>query len=66
MTSNIERRLHQHNKRSSNTRTTKNLSDYELIFCQIVKGRSRARMLEKYLKSGIGREIRSEIVKYIS
>jgi putative endonuclease len=66
MTSNICRRLQEHNYHLSNTPTTKSLSDYELVFCQTVDDRIEARKLEKYLKSGFGREIREEIVKSLS
>jgi len=63
MTSDIKRRLNEHNQHLSNTITTKASSDYQLVFCQTVANRSEARSLEKYLKSGFGREIRAEIVK---
>lgn len=64
MTNDIDRRLLEHNGHKSNTRTTQKLSDYDLIFCQLVDGRKNARILEKYFKSGSGRENRKEIVKY--
>jgi len=63
MTLNIDKRLQEHNRHLSNTKTTQKLSDYELIFCQITDNRLEARLLEKYLKSGFGREIREEIVE---
>jgi len=63
MTSNIVRRLKEHNQCLSNTLTTKNISDFRLLFCQIAKDREEARKLEKFLKSGFGRELRSEIVE---
>ena len=63
ITSSIHRRLEEHNQRLSNTRTTKYHSDYELLFCQEVENRNEARGLEKYLKSGTGREIRNEIIE---
>ena len=65
MTDNINRRLTEHNGHHNSTITTKLLSDYELIFCQEVENRFEARKLEKYLKSGTGREIRSEIIGYM-
>ncbi len=65
MTSDINRRIKEHNSHESNTITTKILSDYSLIFCQIADTRIEARKLEIYLKSGAGREIRKEIVEYI-
>lgn len=63
-TSDINRRLKQHNQRLCNTHFTKNLTDFELVFCQIVESRTEARKLEKFLKSGCGREFRDEVVKY--
>jgi putative endonuclease len=65
MTSSILRRLQEHNQRLSNTRTTKYFTDYELLFYQEVENRINARKLEKYLKSGTGREIRNEIIEEI-
>jgi len=62
MTNSILRRLQEHNQRQSNTRTTKYNTDYELLFCQEVENRNLARNIEKYLKSGAGREIRNEIM----
>jgi putative endonuclease len=64
MTDNLERRLSEHNGHEKNTITTMKLGDYKLIFCQIVQTRLDARKLEKFLKSGYGREIRNEIVQY--
>lgn len=63
MTSDIDRRIKEHNYILANTRTTRCLTDFELIFCQVVSDRQEARVLEKYLKSGSGREFRAEIVK---
>ncbi len=62
MTSDIDRRMAEHNGHHGGTRTTLNLCDYELVFCQIVDSRIEARWLEKYLKSGTGREVRGEII----
>lgn len=59
----IDKRLLEHNGHYSNTVTTKVLNDYILVFCQIAESRKEARVLEKYLKSGIGREIRNEIME---
>ncbi len=63
MTNDIERRLNEHNGHSTGTSTTLKLHDYQLKFCQVVENRIEARKLEKYLKSGFGREIREEIIK---
>ncbi len=64
ITNNIYRRLKEHNQKLSNTHTTKNLTDYDLMFCQIEPERVSARNLERYLKSGAGREVRNEIIQY--
>jgi putative endonuclease len=64
ITSDIERRLTEHNGTNSGTLSTKNLHDYKPIFVEIVDNMVGARKLEKYLKSGTGREFRTEIVKY--
>lgn len=63
MTVDIKKRLAEHNCHHKSTITTKRLSDYELIFCQVVETRQEARLLEKYLKSGAGREVRDEIME---
>ena len=65
MTNSISRRLHEHNQMLSNTKTTKYLTDNELVFCQEISNRQGARVLEKYLKSGAGREIREQIVNEV-
>lgn len=66
ITNNIERRLNQHNIGYSSTRSTKNRGPFKLVFAQECKDRLAARDLEKYLKSGIGREIRAELLKYLN
>jgi putative endonuclease len=66
MTSDFIRRLYEHNSTIASTHTTCKLHDYHPIFVQITNNRQDARKLEKYLKSGVGREFRSEIVKYSS
>jgi len=66
LTNDIIRRVAEHNGHYSSTKTTKKIADFELLFVQVCQNRDLARKLEKYLKSGFGREIRGEIVKYIS
>ncbi len=66
MTSDFDRRLIEHNDTNSNTITTKYMHDFYPIFVEIVDNRVEARKLEKYLKSGVGREFREEIVNYVS
>ena len=58
MTSNPGKRLRQH--LSGQCYSTKN-KDPTIVFVQICKDRDEARLLEKYLKSGAGREIIDEI-----
>ena len=45
------------------TRSTVNRGPFKLIFVQVCQDRKEARTLEEYLKSGSGRETRSEILK---
>ena len=54
MTDNIERRFKEHC--NGNSKTTKGYLPLELVFVQICDTRIEARKLEKYLKSGYGRE----------
>ena len=54
LTENIERRLEEHNK--GKTRSTKGYRPWVLIFKEEVKTRISARKLEKYYKSGCGKE----------
>jgi predicted GIY-YIG superfamily endonuclease len=63
MTVDIDKRLIEHNQTLSNTITTKKLHDYELKFCTWVENRELARLVEQYLKSGIGRDFRNKILK---
>ena len=60
MTDDLDRRLTEHNRGYS--RTTKKYLPIELVFVQICVSRLEARKLEKYLKSGYGREIIEEIL----
>ena len=59
-TTNVKRRIKEHN--SGRVVSTKSKIPYELIFVQICRSRIKARKLEKYLKSGFGREIIKEMV----
>ncbi len=63
ITDNIERRLKEHSKGQKSTRSTLNRGPFELIHVEITDSRNQARILEKFLKSGLGREIRDEIIK---
>lgn len=59
ITSDIDRRLQEH--LSGQSSTTKKLLPLVLAHVEIVNNRIEARNLEKYFKSGFGREIISEI-----
>jgi putative endonuclease len=63
LTSDIDRRVKEHNQHLSNVKVTKDFNDYELFFCSWFKTRTEARIVEKYLKSGSGREFRDNLVK---
>ncbi|WP_324720359.1 GIY-YIG nuclease family protein [Salinimicrobium sp. HB62] len=54
LTSNLERRIDQHN--SGKEKTTRGYLPFELIFSEICSSRSEARLREKYWKSGTGKE----------
>ena len=54
LTDNVARRLKQHNK--GYNRSTKPYAPYELLFTQVCVDRAEARQLEKYYKSGCGKE----------
>ncbi|MEW6703010.1 MAG: GIY-YIG nuclease family protein [Bacteroidota bacterium] len=54
LTSNLEERLKRHNK--GHERTTKPYRPYKLIYSEILENRITARLREKYLKSGSGKE----------
>ena len=54
LTDNVARRLKQHNK--GYKRSTKPYAPYELLLTQVWGDRAEARRLEKYYKSGCGKE----------
>ncbi len=54
MTSNLEKRLKEHN--SGKTKSTKYYKPWNLFFYETFDNRSEARKREKWLKSGVGRE----------
>lgn len=63
ITNNIEKRLQAHNKGDHATPSTLKRGPFKLVYVEIVNDRKEARRLEKYFKSGAGREIRDEILK---
>ncbi len=59
LTKNIEDRLLRHTK--GREKTTRYYARFRLIHVEVVKDRKEARKMEKYFKSGFGREIIKEI-----
>ena len=59
LTSNLEKRLNQH-LLGQNT-TTKQMGGFVLVHVEVCHSREEARNLEKYFKSGFGREVISEL-----
>jgi putative endonuclease len=54
LTTNLEERLNRHN--SGKNRTTSAYSPFDLIYSEECFDRKSARVKEKYLKSGVGKE----------
>ena len=54
-TSNLKRRIIEHNRGSSATRSTKNRGPFDVVYTETVKTSKEAREREKFLKSGAGR-----------
>lgn len=61
LTDNLNRRIEEHSDGKS--RSTKNRLPLELIHVEIYDTRDEARKIEKFFKSGYGREIIKEISK---
>lgn len=59
LTASVERRLIEHN--GGKNQSTKARKPWELIHVEMVVERKEARALEKFFKSGYGREITQEI-----
>ena len=59
ITNNLEERLNRHNKGTS--KTTSPYSPFDLIFVEECTDRISARIREKYLKPGIGKEFLKSI-----
>ncbi len=59
LTKDIERRLREHSL--GKTSSIKHLAPFKLIYVEICISLKEARKLEKYFKSGFGREIIKEI-----
>lgn len=63
ITNNLFRRLAEHNGAKNSTKTTYLKGKYVLIHAEELEGRKRARIREKFWKSGYGRELREKILK---
>ncbi len=59
LTNNLDKRLKEH--LSGRVKTTANMLPVKLIHVELCKTRNEARKIEKYFKSGYGREIIKEI-----
>ena len=60
MTNNLERRLHEH--KSGKNKTTEPYRPFELIYTEEHETRVEARIREKRLKSGFGKEFLKNLV----
>jgi len=60
LTKNLGRRLKEHNR--SNTKTTRSKKPWRLIYSEKCINRSEARKRERFLKSGVGRELRNKLL----
>ncbi|MDH5475143.1 MAG: GIY-YIG nuclease family protein [Cyclobacteriaceae bacterium] len=62
-TNNLERRLLEHN--NGYNKTTKPYRPFKLLFSEIHPTRIGAKKIEKYLKSGIGKEFLKSLINTI-
>ncbi|MBI4134555.1 MAG: GIY-YIG nuclease family protein [Candidatus Sungbacteria bacterium] len=62
ITSNLDRRIKEHNRGSIATSSTINRGPFQLVYREEVLDRMLARKREKYLKSGVGREFLKSIL----
>jgi putative endonuclease len=60
MTANMNRRLAEHN--SGKTRSNKHYAPFNIIYSEVCPDRMSARVREKYLKSGVGKEFLKNLV----
>jgi len=60
LTNDLNRRILEHN--SGKCQSTKNFIPLKLVYVQICENRLDARKIEKFLKSGIGRECLQEFL----
>jgi len=64
LTDNVNRRFDEHN--NGLVKKTKHYAPFNLVHVEILETQKLARMMEKYLKSGFGREIIKEIEKSVN
>ena len=60
-TKNLEIRIKEHN--TGRTRSTKGYRPWKLVYSEILNSRKEARKLEKYYKSGSGKEKLRELIR---
>ncbi len=65
ITINVERRLNEHNRGKKSTPSTVSRGPFCLIYKESFLSREAARVREKFLKSGTGREFRNKILSNI-
>ena len=63
MTANIADRMHRHN--SGYEKTTRSYRPFELIYLEKFEDRKQARVKEKYLKSGSGKEYLKKLINQL-
>ena len=63
MTANIKDRMRRHN--SGYEKTTRSYRPFELVYLEKFEDRTQARVKEKYLKSGSGKEYLKRIINQI-
>jgi len=61
MTGDLDRRLSEHNR--GKEKTTRSYRPFELLHVEVFPDRQSARVREKYLKSGIGKDFLRRLVK---
>lgn len=62
ITNNLERRISEHNRGKESTLSTKNRGPFKLVYKELVSDKKSARLREKFLKSGKGREFRDKVL----
>ncbi len=61
-TNNLDRRLREHN--AGKTKSTKAFRPWKIVYAERYNNQRQALDREKYLKSGVGREIVKDILNY--